>query len=73
VLEDCVLFEGVQVGRDASIVDSIVCAGARIGDGVILRDAIIGARSVVGSGNDLRRTRLWNDVTLPPDSITVDP
>jgi len=73
VLEDCVLFDGVEVGRDASIVDSIVCAGARIGDGVILRDSIIGARAVVGSGNDLRRTRLWNDVLLPPGTIAVDP
>lgn len=72
MLENCVLFKGVEVGRDAEIVNSVVCEGARIGPGAILRDAIVGARSVVGARNELHRTRLWNDVTLPAEVLKVD-
>jgi len=72
MLENCVLFPGVEVGKDAEVVHSIVCEGARIGPGVILRDAIVGARSVVGARNELHRTRLWNDVTLPAGVLKVD-
>ncbi len=72
-LEDCVLFDDVEIGRDAEVVNSIVCTGARIGNGVILRDTIVGARTIIGPGNELRRTRLWNDVTLPPRVLVVQP
>lgn len=71
-LENCVLFEDVEIGQDAQVVHSIVCAGARIGDGAILRDSIVGARSVVGARNELDRTRLWNDVALPPEVLKVE-
>jgi NDP-sugar pyrophosphorylase family protein len=70
-LENCVLFEDVEVGNGAEIVNSIVCSGARIGDGVVLDNAIIGARAVVGEGNELRGARLWNDVELAPRSLIV--
>lgn len=72
-LENCVLFDDVEIGRDAEVVSSIVCAGATIGPGAVVRDAIVGARSVVGGRNELHRTRLWNDVTLPPGVLKVDP
>lgn len=72
-LENCVIFDDVEIGRDAEIVNSIVCAGARIGNGTILRDSIVGARAVVGDRNELLRSRLWNDVNLPPGVLKVDP
>lgn len=71
-LENCVVFDDVEIARDAEVVNSIVCAGARIGPGAVLRDAIVGARSVVGARNELHRTRLWNDVTLGPGVLKVD-
>lgn len=71
-LEDCVLFDGVTVGRDAEVVSSIVCAGARIGNGVTLHNAIVGARAQVGDGNQLRGARLWNDVDLPARTLFVE-
>lgn len=71
-LENCVIFDDVEIGRDAEIVNSIVCAGARVGNGTILRDSIVGARSIVGDRNELLRARLWNDVTLPKDVLKVD-
>jgi NDP-sugar pyrophosphorylase family protein len=72
LLEDCVLFDGVTVGNDAEIVNSIVCAGARIGNGVLLENAIVGARAQVGDGNELRGARLWNDVHLPGRTLFVE-
>jgi mannose-1-phosphate guanylyltransferase len=72
MLEDCVLFDGVTVDREAEIVNSIVCAGARIGSGVQLENAIVGARSQVGDGNELRGARLWNDVHLPGRTLFVE-
>ncbi|HVM13344.1 MAG TPA: NDP-sugar synthase [Egibacteraceae bacterium] len=71
-LEGCVLFDDVEVGHGAEVINSIVCAGARIGDDVVLRDAVIGARTVVGDRNELRGTRLWNDVELPDGVLVVD-
>lgn len=70
-LEDCVLFDGVEVGPEAEIVGSIVCADARIGANVVLHDAIVGARSVVGERNELRGARLWGDVELPAGTLVV--
>ncbi|HWB70652.1 MAG TPA: NDP-sugar synthase [Egibacteraceae bacterium] len=71
-LESCVLFDDVEVGRGAEIVESIVCAGARIGDDVVLQDAIVGANAVVGQRNELRHMRLWNDVALDDGVLIVD-
>lgn len=71
-LDSCVLFEDVEIGPDAEIVNSIICAGARIGAGTIVANSIVGARSVVGERNELRRVRLWNDLALPARSLMVD-
>lgn len=71
-LENCVLFDDVEVGRDAEIINSVVCAGARIGPGAVLRDTIVGAGADVGARNELNRTRLWGGVTLPAGVLQVD-
>ena len=71
-LEGAVLFDDVEIGHDAEIVNSIVCAGARIGDGAVVKDSIVGARTTVGRGNELRGTRLWNDVELADGVLVVD-
>lgn len=71
-LEASVLFADVEVGHGTEVINSIVCAGARIGDDVVLRNAIVGARSVVGDRNELRGTRLWEDVELPDGVLVVD-
>ncbi len=71
-LEDCVVFDGVEIGADAEVFNSIVCADARIAEGVGVVNSIVGARAVVSRGNVLRRARLSNDVTLPEGSLVVD-
>jgi NDP-sugar pyrophosphorylase family protein len=71
-LEDCVLFDDVDVGADAQIINSIVCTGARIGDRAIIAGSIVGANAVVGDDNKLRHARLWNDVHLPEGALVVD-
>jgi NDP-sugar pyrophosphorylase family protein len=71
-LEACVVLDDVAIGREAEIINSVVCAGARIGDGAVLHDTIVGARAVVGARNELRGTRLWNDVELADGVLVVD-
>jgi NDP-sugar pyrophosphorylase family protein len=71
-LEDCVLFDGVEVCSDAEVVDSIVCANACIGAGTRMDRSIIGARTRLGERNVLRDTRLWPDVTIPDAAMVVD-
>lgn len=71
-LEDCVLFDGVEVSSDAEVVDSIVCANACIGAGTRMDRSIIGARTRLGERNVLRDTRLWPDVTIPDSAMVVD-
>lgn len=71
-LEDCVVFDDVEIGEDAVIVDAIVCAGARIGPGAVVAGSIVGARAIVGEGNQLRGARLWNDVELPKGALVVE-
>ncbi len=70
-LEDCVVFDDVEICEDAVIVDAIVCAGARIGPGAVVAGSIVGARAVVGEGNQLRGVRLWCDVHLPKGALIV--
>ncbi|MFO8074567.1 MAG: sugar phosphate nucleotidyltransferase [Actinomycetota bacterium] len=71
-LENCVLFDGVEVGHDVDVYGSVVCAEGRIGDACTLDRSIVGARTSVGSGNELRGTRLWNDVELGSGVLVVD-
>lgn len=71
-LENCVIFDDVEIGPDAEVISSIVCAGARIGAGVILHNSIVGARSLVAPGNELRDVRLSNDVELGERVLIVD-
>jgi NDP-sugar pyrophosphorylase family protein len=71
-LENCVLFDDVEIGNDAVIVDAIVCAGARIGANVVVSSSVVGARTLVGEGNQLHRARLWNDVCLPARALVVE-
>jgi mannose-1-phosphate guanylyltransferase len=71
-LEGCVLFEDVTIGRDAEVINSIVCAGATIGDGVVLHNSIVGAGAEVGEENTLRGARLGAGVALPRRGLVVD-
>jgi NDP-sugar pyrophosphorylase family protein len=71
-LENCVLFEDVEIGRDVAVINSIVCAGAKIGDGTVLHNSIVGAGADVGQRNELRNARLWNDVTIGQHQLIVD-
>lgn len=71
-LENCVLFDGVEIGQGAEVIGSIVCAGARIESRAVLRNAVVGARTVVGQRNELRGARLWNDVALAERTLVVD-
>jgi NDP-sugar pyrophosphorylase family protein len=70
-LENCVLFDDVEVGSDTQIFGSIVCAGAKIGDGVVLDSSIVGSGTTVGDGNELRRARLSKGVSLAPGVLNV--
>ena len=71
-LEDCVVFDGVEIGEDAEVFHSVVCADAQIGGGVTLEASIVGARTRVGRRNALRGARLWNDVDLPEGVLIID-
>ncbi|HSK89822.1 MAG TPA: NDP-sugar synthase [Euzebyales bacterium] len=71
-LEDCVLFDGVEIGPDAEVVDSIVCDDACIGGASQLYGSIVGARVQMGARNLLRNTRLWPGVTIGDGAIVVD-
>jgi ADP-glucose pyrophosphorylase len=51
-----VLFDGVEIGRGATVVDSVVLPGARIGAGSRLRGVIVDADFCVPDGAVLERT-----------------
>ncbi|MPZ72965.1 MAG: NTP transferase domain-containing protein [Nitriliruptorales bacterium] len=71
-LEDCVVFAGAEIAGDAEVFNSIVCADARIAEHATVERSIVGARTTVGKRNELRGTRLWNDVQLPDGVVAVD-
>lgn len=71
-LEDCVLFEGAEVGHDAEVVNSIVCANASVGPATRMDQSIIGAGVRLGAYNTLQRTRLWPGVVLGDRAVMVD-
>ena len=71
-LEDCVLFDGAEVGHDAEVVNSIVCAGACVGAGTRLDMSIIGAGVTLGRRNVLHGTRLWPGVVLGDRAMVVE-
>ncbi|HVM21635.1 MAG TPA: NDP-sugar synthase [Egibacteraceae bacterium] len=71
-LEDCVVLPGAEIAGDAEVVHAIVCADAFVGEGATVDRSIVGARTRVGKRNELRGTRLWNDVILPDGVIAVD-
>lgn len=56
VSSGAVLFRGIKwgggyIGRDASVVGSIICSGSRIGDkSAVLEGAVLGSGTVVGDG-----------------------
>jgi mannose-1-phosphate guanylyltransferase len=71
-LEDCVLFDDVEIGADSEVFGSVVCSGARIGANVTLEGSIVGARASVGPRNELRHTRLARDVEVATGTLIVD-
>src|SRR5690606_34747445 len=71
-LEDCVLFDGVEICSEAEVVDSIVCSNATVGAGTRLDGSILGARVRLGERNTLRGTRLWPDVVIGDGAIVVE-
>ena len=71
-LEDCVIFDEVEIGADSEVFGSVVCSGARIGANVTLEGSIVGARASVGPRNELRHTRLAGDVEVATGTLIVD-
>jgi NDP-sugar pyrophosphorylase family protein len=71
-LEDCVVFDDVEIGADSEVFGSVVCSGARIGANVTLEGSIVGARASVGPRNELRHTRLARDVEVATGTLIVD-
>ena len=71
-LEDCVLFDGAEVGSDAEVYSSFVCSDACVGAGTRLDDSILGAGAKLGRRNVLRSTRIWPDVWLGDHAMVVD-
>ncbi len=72
-LENCVIYDDVEIGHDTEVFGSVVCQGATIGDNVVLDRTIVGARTVVGDRNELRGARLWQDARFEPGVISVVP
>ena len=71
-LEDCVLFDGADIGYDAEVVNSVVCTDACVGPGTRMDASIIGANTRLGRRNVLRGTRLWPGVELGDHALVVD-
>ncbi len=46
-VENSVLFQGVQVGKNSIIRDSVIMTNAKIGDNVIIEKAIVGSNAIV--------------------------
>lgn len=47
IVENSVLFQGVTVGRNTIIKDSVIMPDAKIGDNVVIEKAIIGSNAVI--------------------------
>jgi glucose-1-phosphate adenylyltransferase len=46
-VENSILFQGVQVGKNTIIRDSVIMTNAKIGDNVIIEKAIVGANAII--------------------------
>ena len=46
-VENSVLFQGVQVGKNTVIRDSVIMTNAKIGDNVVIEKAIVGANAII--------------------------
>lgn len=64
VVENSVLFRGVQVSRDAVIRNSLVLPGTRIESGAVVDYAVCDSRTVVAAGQQLAGT--WQNPLLVP-------
>ena len=77
VVRHSVLFQGVQVGAGATVVDSIVMRGARIDAGAVVERAVIAENAHVGAGArigaaDSPLAVLGPDSWIAPDAV-VEP
>jgi glucose-1-phosphate adenylyltransferase len=58
-ISNSVIFQGVHVGKNSSIIDSVIMPNVRIGDNVIINKAIVGSDAIirreskVGSGEEI--------------------
>ncbi|MBU3178111.1 glucose-1-phosphate adenylyltransferase [Clostridium estertheticum] len=58
-INNCVLFQGVQVGKNTKITNSVILPNTKIGNNVVIDKAIIGSNvtirrdSYIGNGNDI--------------------
>ena len=46
-VENSVLFQGVQVGKNTIIKDSVIMTNAKIGDNVVIEKAIVGSNAII--------------------------
>ena len=46
-VENSILFQGVYVGKNTIIRDSVIMPNAKIGDNVIIEKAIVGADAII--------------------------
>jgi len=54
-VENSILSQGVYVGKNTIIRDSVIMPNVKIGDNVIIEKAIVGADAVIRSGNTIRK------------------
>ena len=54
-VENSILSQGVYVGKNTIIRDSVIMPNVKIGDNVIIEKAIVGADAVIRSGNIIRK------------------
>ena len=58
-ISNCVLFQGVHVGKDTKITNSVILPNTKIGNNVVIDKAIIGSdviirrNSYIGNGRDI--------------------
>ena len=54
-VENSILSQGVYVGKNTIIRDSVIMPNVKIGDNVIIEKAIVGSDAVIRSGNTIRK------------------
>ncbi|MBZ9636674.1 glucose-1-phosphate adenylyltransferase [Clostridium sp. FP1] len=75
-VNNCVLFQGVHVGKNTKITNSVILPNTKIGNNVVIHKAIIGSNvcirhnSHIGNGEDIIVIEEGKDIKVDPKILT---